>query len=366
MSFFSHWLLKCFTHRFSIVPILVLILVFILATLFFLPSTRKDSTFALTSSTMGTYCRIVIAAPNDRHSRRAADSALAQICALEALTSTYRQESEVSQLSALEPNTPRMLSPEIFTVLERSLYYSRLTDGAFDITVEPLMNLWQAAVKRDRLPSSEEIAGMLRAIGYDKIALDPVARTITFRQAGMSVTLNAIIPGYAADLALARLRQANLPAALVDIGGEIACFGHPPGRNAWDIGIQNPFQPASAPMDTSPGAVLATIRLTDAAVSTSGNYQRFFQIAGRHYSHILDPRTGLPVEQAPSVTVIAPTAADADALATACSVLSVSEALKLINRIPNTEALLITGSAEAPVFHTSTGFAKYLLTPLPD
>ena len=101
-------------------------------------------------------------------------------------------------------------------------------------------------------------------------------------------------------------------------------------------------------------------------MATSGNYQRNFQIAGRAYSQIIDPRTGLPVEQAPSVTIIAPTAADADALATACSVLSVEEALKLINEIPHTEALLITGSPEAPALHTSTGFNKHLLTPLPD
>ena len=119
-------------------------------------------------------------------------------------------------------------------------------------------------------------------------------------------------------------------------------------------------------MDTSPGSILATIRLTDAAVATSGNYQRTFQIQGKFYAQIIDPRTGYPVERAPSVTVIAPTAADADALATACSVLSIREALDLINRIPHTEALLITGPADALTFHTSAGFENYLLTPLPD
>ena len=119
-------------------------------------------------------------------------------------------------------------------------------------------------------------------------------------------------------------------------------------------------------MDTSPGSTLATIALTDAAVATSGNYQRSFSIQGRSYSQILDPRTGQPVTQAPSVTIIAPTAAAADALATACSVLPVAEALELINRIPHTEALLITGSPHAPAFHASTGFKKYLLPALPD
>ena len=117
-------------------------------------------------------------------------------------------------------------------------------------------------------------------------------------------------------------------------------------------------------MDTSPGSILATIRLTNAAVATSGNYQRTFQIQGKSYSQIIDSRTGLPVKYIPSVTIIAPTAADADALATACSVLRVPQALDLINSIPRTEALLIAGSAESPTFHTSTGFENYLLTPL--
>ena len=354
-------------RRFSIFPILILIFILALLTFFYLASANKLPTAKFSHEVMGTYCRMVVAVGDDRKvAQVAAASALAKIRAIETLASTYQSDSEVSQLSALAPNSPRPLSQEIYTVLDRSLYYSRLTGGAFDVTVGLLMDLWRAAAKRDEPPSSAAIEAASRTVGYGKITLDPAARTITFSQAGMSITLDAIVKGYAADLALAAIRQEGAQAALVDLGGDIVCFGHPPDRPAWDIGIQNPFQPASAPMDTSPGAILATIRLTDAAVATSGNYQRSFRIQGKSYSQIIDPRTGLPVEQTPSVTVIAPTAADADALATACSVLSVSEALDLINRIPHTEALLITGSAEAPIFHTSTGFQKYLLTPLAD
>jgi thiamine biosynthesis lipoprotein len=283
---------------------------------------------------------------------------------IENLATTYKPDSEVSQLSVLEPDTPRVLSPEIFTVLERSLHYYQLTDGAFDITVGPLMKLWRDAVKRDTPPTSEEIATVLQSVGSDKITLDAIARTIAFGRPGMSITLDAIVKGYAADQALSVTRKDTAIAGLVDIGGDIVCFGHPPDRQGWNIGIQNPFQPATGPMDTSPGSILATIRLTNAAVATSGNYQRTFQIQGKSYSQIIDSRTGLPVKYIPSVTIIAPTAADADALATACSVLRVPQALDLINSIPRTEALLIAGSAESPTFHTSTGFENYLLTPL--
>jgi len=227
------------------------------------------------------------------------------------------------------------------------------------------MNLWRTAAQRDSLPSSAEIAAALKAVGYRNITLDAEHRTITLSQAQMSITLDGIVKGYAADLALAAIRKAGARAGLVDLGGDIVCFGKPPGRDGWEIAIQNPFKPATRPMDTSGGSTLAVIRLSDAAVATSGNYQRSFSIQGRAYSQIIDPRTGWPVTQAPSVTIIAPTAADADALATTCSVLPVPEALKLINRIPNTEALLITGSPDAPAFHSSAGFSEYLLAPLP-
>ena len=329
------------------------------------PEQPEKTTSAFTYELMGTYCRIVLeTGSNQRIVQAGLDAALAEMHSIEALASTYRPDSEISQLANLKPNSPRILSPQIYTVFERSLYYSRLTDGAFDVTVGPLMQLWRTAAQQDALPSSDQIAAALELVGYRKITLDSQSRTITLSQPGMSITLDAIVKGYAADQALAAIRKAGARSALLDLGGDIVCFGQPPGRLGWKIAIQNPFKPATTAMDTSPGSILATIRLTDAAVATSGNYQRAFSIQGRSFSQIIDPRTGWPVAKAPSVTIIAPTAADADALATACSVLPVSEALKLINKIPNTEALLITGSPEAPVFHSSTGFKEYLLTPL--
>ena len=350
----------------SVITILiVLLLVALIAAVVLIPDQHKGTSLTFTYQPMGTYCRIVVATGTDRNAARAAaDAALDKIQAIEALASTYQPRSEISQLSNLNPGSPRDLSPQMYTVFERSLYYSRLTNGAFDITVGPLMDLWRTAAQRSTPPTSDQIATALKAVGYRNISLDHQASTITFSQPHMSITLDAIVKGYAADLALGAIRQAGATAALVDLGGDIVCFGQPPSRLAWNIAIQNPFKPATAVMDTSPGSTLSTIALTDAAVATSGNYQRTFSIQGRAYSQILDPRTGQPVTQAPSVTVIAPTAADADALATACSVLPVSQALQLINRIPNTEALLITGSPHAPTFHTSTGFEKYLLSPL--
>ena len=346
--------------------IVLLLCACIVAIVLILPSPGRDKPFDGTYTVMGTYCRIIIPQAKGDPSRLA-ESALAQIRNIEALASTYRPDSEVSLLSNLPPNTPRELSPHIYTVLKGSIHYSKLTGGAFDVTVAPLMNLWRAAAVNDVLPSEDQIAEACRTVGYQKIILDDNAQTVQLTDDGMAITLDAIVKGYAVDLALEHLRQAHLPGALVEIGGDIACYGAPAGRKAWTIGIQNPFAPATglAIANASSAHILAAIELTDAAVATSGNYQRFFSIQGRDYSHILDPRTGLPVTQAPSVTVIAPTAADADALATSCSVLTVPEALELINQIPQTEALLITGSPDAPVYHTSEGFRAYLRGPLP-
>ena len=355
--------------------IVLLFCVCVVAILIILPSpgrvillgSGRGESLEKTYEVMGTYCRIIIPRAEDDPSHLA-ESALSQIRNIEALASTYRPDSEVSLLSNLPPNTPRLLSHHIYTVLKGSVHYSKLTEGAFDVTVAPLMNLWRAADVNDVLPSAEEIAEVSRSVGYRKIVLDDDASTIQLTGEGMSITLDAIVKGYAADLALAHLRQAGLPGALVEIGGDIACFGAPPGRKAWTVGIQNPFAPAAGPATAAnaPSArILAVIELIDAAVATSGNYQRFFGIQGQSYSQIIDPRTGFPVAQAPSVTVIAPTASDADALATACSVLTAPEALALINRLPQTEALLVTGSPDAPVYHTSEGFKAYLLEPLP-
>ncbi len=350
--------------RSLITILIILLLVALIAAVVLISDRRKETSSTFTYQLMGTYCRMVLATRTDQSpAQAAADAALAKIQAIEALASTYQPHSEISQLSNLKPGSPRDLSAQMYTVFERSFYYSRLTDGAFDITVGPLMNLWRTAAQRDTLPTSDQIATALKAVGYRNITLDPKASTITFSQPHMSITLDAIVKGYAADLALDAIRQAGAQAALVDLGGDVVCFGQPPARPAWNIGIQDPFKPATDPMG---GPYLAIIALTDAAVATSGNYQRTFAIQGRSYSQILDPRTGQPVSQTPSVTIIAPTAADADALATACSVLPVAEALQLINKIPHTEALLITGSPHAPTFHTSTGFNDYLLTPLPN
>ena len=351
-----------------VTPVIILLLLCgcVALILLVVPSPKSEAPFSRIYSAMGTYCQIVIPSSGHMDPSLRAESALAEIRNIEALASTYRPDSEISLLSNLPPNLPRPLSSHIYTVLDRSIYYSKLTDGAFDVTVGPLMNLWRVAATNDLLPTPAEIADVLQAVGYGKIILDPAKQTIKLNHDGMAITLDAIVKGYAADIALQNLRKDGLSAALVDLGGDIVCFGQPPGRQGWNIGVQNPFKPATAPMNTSEGNFLTVISLTNAAVATSGNYQRVFSIQGKKYSQIVDPRSGLHVEQAPSVTVIAPTAADADALATACSVLTVPEALKLIDRIPHTEALLITGSPEAPRFHTSSGFAEYLLEPLPD
>lgn len=344
--------------------LITLLLVALIAAVVLKPNPPEKSLSTFTYQPMGTYCNMTIATPNDQPSAQvAANAALAKIHQIESLASTYQPQSEISQLANLKPNSPSLLSAQMYPVFERSLYYSHLTDGAFDITVGPLMNLWRTAVKRDTLPSADQIATTLQAVGYRNITLDPQARTITFSQPHMSITLDAIVKGHAADIAVDAIRQLGVSAALIDLGGDIVCYGAPPGRSAWNIGIQDPFKPASSPKG---GPYLAIIALTDAAVATSGNYQRTFTIQDQTYSQIIDPRTGQPVEQAPSVTIIAPTAADADALATACSVLPVAQALQLIDKIPHTEALLITGSPDAPVFHRSTGFDDYLRTPLPN
>ena len=173
--------------------------------------------------------------------------------------------------------------------------------------------------------------------------------------------MDAIAKGYAVDQALAALVKSGVVGGMVDIGGEITCFGeNQPGRD-WLLGIQDPFSAQNEnQLSEKPGWIVS---LRDCAIATSGNYRRYITISGQKYSHIIDPVTGRPAEKLPSVTIIAEKTVDADALATAISVMGPEKGMELIEILANTEAFLIAGSSEKPELYRSSGFAKLDVLP---
>jgi len=305
------------------------------------------------SVVMGTAWHMTAVAQFD-HSERAheaLDRAEREVRDIESLMSVHLRDSEISRFNAASSGVPFPLSADTLTVLTQAQRFAEVTDGAFDVTCYPLVRLWAEAREANRLPTAEEIARARRRVGMFHLRFDPDG--VTKLVDGVQVDLGGIAKGYAVDRALLAIKSAGLPGGMVNIGGDLRCFGTTETRSPWRIGIADPFRE---------GKLCTSLALHDAAVATSGDYARFYEIAGHRYSHILDPRQGLPVEQTHSVTVIslatkeAPaSAAKADAWATALTVLGPS-GLSRLDEQKRLEAIVITGSPEDPEVFLTPGF----------
>jgi len=312
--------------------------------------------------TMGTFARIQLRCRDEPAGRLVLAQAVNTLELLEKILSTYRDDSEITLVNRQAARHPVKISDELYQLLLAAQEYSRLTDGAFDITVTPLIDLWRQAEKDARLPDEGEIEQARAKVGYQKVILSSAPeKTVSFSAEHVQLNLDAIAKGYIVDRVLAALRQPGISAGLVDIGGEIAGFGQDqPGRD-WLVGIQDPFSRENDnPLSEVPRW---KIRLTNCAIATSGNYRRFYTIAGERFSHIIDPRTGRPVDLLPSVTIIAPDTTAADALATAASVIGPEKALALIESLKDIEALLVAGSRENPKIYRTSGFSSFEAAP---
>ncbi|KPK76791.1 MAG: hypothetical protein AMJ79_05380 [Phycisphaerae bacterium SM23_30] len=315
---------------------------------------KGDSGFKLL---MGTFARIQLWCDSEPAAAKALQRAFDVLDEVDRQMSTYRQDSELSLVNRRAAQEPVKVSPAVYNLLVKARQYSQMTDGAFDITIAPLVRLWKQAAQRGRPPGEEELSEVRKKIGYRKLILSPEDHTVFFTVEGMELNVDAIAKGYAVDRALAAVRREQVKAALVDIGGEIACFGKEQGDKNWIVGIQDLF----AGDNDNPFSQHARwkVALEDCAVATSGNYRQYVQIAGRKYSHILDPRTARPADKLPSVTIIAPRTEDADALATAVSVMGPEKGLALIESLSHTEAFLVTGTQDHPIILRSSGFDKF-------
>jgi thiamine biosynthesis lipoprotein len=303
---------------------------------------------------MGTFSRIVAIAADEATARTCIAAACAEQDRIEALMSYHRADSELARMNREAADRPVAVSKDTFEVLREARRFSELSDGAFDVTVGPLMDLWRAAADANRPPSEVELAAARAKTGWRNVILDPNTSTVRFRVQGMKVDLGGIAKGYAVDRSVEVMRQNGAQGGMVDLGGNVRCFGLAPrGRSHWYVAVQDPN---IAPADVQPGGPPVVLQIEEGAVSTSGHYRRFVIVAGRRQSHILDPNTGYDNESLASVTVIAPDATAADALSTAVSVLGREKGLQLIEQLPSVEAILIPAGAEAqPVFSPGAG-----------
>lgn len=298
--------------------------------------------------TMGTFARVLVVAADKPSALAAIEAAFAVIDRVNAEMSDYNPDSLLSQVNRQAFVTPVKVTPELFEVLSAAVEYSELSGGAFDITVGPVVQVWRKAKKTSTPPTEEELTIARSKVGYRHLTLDAEAMTVRFAVEGMALDVGGIAKGYAVDAAVAAMRQAGASGGMVDIGGNIRCFGSPVGgKPHWRIGLQDPARDDHT---------LLTLTLDEMAVATSGDYRRFVILDGQKHSHIVNPATGDSADQLSSVSIIAPTAMRADALSTAVSVMGEEKGRLLVESLSDVEAIMIrTDQPDAMILTSGLG-----------
>jgi len=266
--------------------------------------------------------------------------AFAEIDRIDASLSSYRATSEISRINRQAPVEPVTTDPETFGILRRSLEYSARTAGAFDITVGQLMRAWGFFRDQGRYPTDAELERARKRTGWEQVELDPGRRTVRFRRSGILLDLGASGKGYALDRVAALLRASGVDAVLLGAGqSTYVAVGSPPGAMAWRVNVPDP---------NDRSLTASSIGLCDAALSTSGSYEKFFAIGGKTYCHIVDPRTGRPVTGMLQATARVCSGEESDMLATAAFVTGTAGAADLIDEGPDRGLMLVTGDPANP------------------
>jgi thiamine biosynthesis lipoprotein len=301
---------------------------------------------------MGVPVNIVVYSAGEPLANSAVHAAFDRIRQLNLIFSDYDDESEISRLCRTSgPGRPVSVSPELADVLAYSLEVSRRSEGAFDVTVGPLVNLWRKARRAKKLPSAETLAAAKQRVGYQFVRLDERARTVELLKPNMRLDFGGIVKGYAADEARAVLKAKGLPHALVGLAGDISAGEPPPGQSGWRIGLQGLGAGERPPEQF--------LLLRNQSVSTAGDTYQFVELGGKRYSHLLDPKTGLGITRRISVTVVAATGLMSDGLDSAAAILGPEKGLQLLTASKVEGRIEELGPSGIRTFQTA-GFGKFL------
>jgi len=302
----------------------------------YLPAQIKaDEMVEKTAILMGTVVEIKVPLPSGSARRDVepkVEKALEEVRRIENLFSVFMEESEVSNINKLKKGDTLKIDEEVFGLIEKAVGLCNATNGAFDITVKPLVDLWSAARVKGSVPSDEEVRAAAEKVGCADIILDKAAGTIAFGKDGMAIDLGAIAKGYATDMTIKTLKESGVKDAIVNCGGDMYCLGRRSANEQWKVGIRDP---------RNKDKLFLELRLEDKAIDTSGDYEKFYIVNGKRYSHIIDPRTGYPVgDDVASASVIAGDSLTADALATALCVLG-RNGLNILDALGGADAVII-------------------------
>jgi len=281
---------------------------------------------------MGSRFDVTVVANDSIEGNKYIDTAVAEITRIEKLISSWDANSQTSDINRNAGIKPVKVDSELYQLIERAIGISKLTDGAFDISYASMDRIWKFDGSMTTMPSEEEITASVSKVGYQNIILDKENSTVFLKLEGMKIGFGAIGKGYAADKAKDLLISKGVPSGIVNASGDMNTWGKQPNGSEWKVAITNPM---------NKNKVFALLPITDGAVVTSGNYEKFVNFNGTRYTHIIDPRSGYPSSGIISVTVFAPKAELADALATSVFVMGKEAGLDRINQLAKIECIII-------------------------
>jgi thiamine biosynthesis lipoprotein len=312
-----------------------------IATVLASPATGQSDaatrTVVYSARTMGTYANVMVVTADSAAMAPAAQVAQRSLARVDSLMSNWTTVSEVARINRVAGREKTPVHPEVASVLDASLRLWRQSDGAFDITVEPLIRLWGFLGGPKRVPADSEIAAVMPRVGAGRVRFDRASATVRFDRDDMRIDLGGIAKGYGVEVAAESLRAHGVTDAMVDLSGNMHALGRAPGAEGWRVGIRDPRDRMR---------YFARLTLRDESISTSGQYQQFIAADGKTYGHIMDPRTGHPVQGLISVTVVAASALETDAWDTPLFVLGLKDAKRKAKAHPEFAAVLVVPGAK--------------------
>lgn len=289
------------------------------------------------SSHMGSRFAITVVHEDEKFAWKAITAAEAEIERIEALISSWRESSQTHAINQAAGTQSVQVDKELFNLISRAQKVSQLSQGAFDLSYASMDKLWKFDGSMKELPDSTAVAQSVARINYQDILLDKKHTAVMLRKSGMKIGFGAIGKGYAANRAKNLLQEMGIRSGMVNAGGDLTAWGTEEDGSPWKVAIADP---------TKKKPVLAWLDIKNQAVVTSGDYERFVDIAGKRYAHIIDPRTGYPVQGLKSVSIICPDAEIADAMATTVFVMGKEKGLALIDKLAGIECIIITDENE--------------------
>ena len=290
----------------------------------------SQRTVQKTESIMGTQVTMTVTAASRGEAEAAIEAGMAEVRRFDAMMSLYKDTSEITKVNLAAGKGPVRVSPEMIEIVERAAKISELSGGAFDVTVGPLVVLWQMRLKEGKVPTDQEIDGVRPLVNFRNIAVDRKASTLFLKKKGMIMDLGGM-KGFIADRVADLMRQRGIHNALIALAGDIWALGHRQDGGPWRVGVQHPRE-----KDKN----ITVLELTDKYVCTSGDYERFVIREKKRYHHIIDPRTGKPSAGVISVTLVGAQGADIDPLAKVPFILGAKEGLKIVRKF-GAEAIIV-------------------------